>query len=179
MLNQIDFLALIWLFPIAFTLHELEEWNIVKWYDKYFVDLPDKTNTSTRFFLVFISVVAFLWTGIATLWGDPTIAAYILFSFLAIVFLNCLQHIYWQFHFRAYAPGVVTSVLLLLPVIAILIYRAVIDAIVPVWYVLLLALVVLPGFVETIRADNRMTSQFLRIHRFSKRMVNWLGLEEG
>lgn len=177
MFTQIDFLSLMWLFPTALTLHELEEWNIVKWYDQYFVDLPDKTNTSTRFFLVFISVVGFLWTGLAALWGDATVVAYILFSFLAIVFLNCLQHIYWQFRFRTYAPGIVTSVLLLLPIIGILVYRAVADGIVPVWYVLILSLVVIPGFVETIKAGNRMTQQFIRIHKFSKMMVKRLKLE--
>ncbi len=177
MLNQIDFLSLIWLFPIAFTLHELEEWNIVKWYEQNFVDLPDKTNTSTRFFLVFISTAAFLWTGLAALWGNASLAAYILFAFLSVVILNCIQHIYWQFYFRTYAPGVITAVFLLLPLIGLLAFRAIAESLVPVWYLALCLLLVVLGMRSTIQTQNRLTPMFLRIHAFSKNMVELLKLE--
>jgi len=177
MLIQIEFLSLIWLFPVVLLVHELEEWNIVNWYHQHFIDLPDKTHISTRFFLVFVSLVGFVWTGIAAVWGDETLAAYILFSFVAIVFLNFLQHIYWMFLFRAYAPGIISAVCLLLPVIVILVYRALVEAIVPVWYVLMLFVAVMPGCVETLRAKNTLTPQFLRIHHFSKRITNWMKLE--
>jgi hypothetical protein len=175
--TQLDFLTLIWFFPVALALHELEEWNIINWYHNNFVDLPDKTQISTRFFLVFVSLLGFVWTGIAVLCGDATIAAYILFSLVAIVFLNCLQHIYWQFLFKAYAPGILSTVFLLLPVIGILVYRALAENLIPIWYVLLLFIVIVPGFVDTLRAGNTLTPQFLRIHRFSKNMVRWLRLE--
>jgi hypothetical protein len=177
MLTQLDFLSLIWLFPIALALHELEEWNIIHWYHSHFVDLPDKTQTSTRFFLVFVSLVGFVWTGIAAWSGEAPLAAYILFSFLAIVFLNCAQHIYWQILFKTYAPGILTSVFLLLPVIGILVYRALAENLISIWYVLLLFVVIVPGFVDTLRAGNTLTPQFFRIHRFSKRMVKRLRLE--
>ncbi len=37
---HIDFLTWLWLFTIAFALHELEEWNILNWYQRNYVDLP-------------------------------------------------------------------------------------------------------------------------------------------
>ena len=52
----------------------------------------------------------------------------------ALPFQNALQHVYWQFAFGTYAPGVVTSVVLLLPVTLYVIGRALRESLVPGWY---------------------------------------------
>jgi len=33
-----DPINIIWAIPIFFSLHELEEWNILKWYKKHYVN---------------------------------------------------------------------------------------------------------------------------------------------
>jgi len=59
-LSHLDFLQVVWLLPIAFALHEAEEWWILGWYERNFVDLTAKTNTSIHTFLVFASMVGFV-----------------------------------------------------------------------------------------------------------------------
>jgi len=54
-----SFLTAIWLLPIALALHEAEEWNILGWEQRNFVNLPAKTNASVRTFLVFSPCSAF------------------------------------------------------------------------------------------------------------------------
>ncbi len=45
-----SFLTAIWLLPVALLLHEAEEWNILRWEQRNFVNLPAKTNVSVRTF---------------------------------------------------------------------------------------------------------------------------------
>jgi hypothetical protein len=56
-LNQIDFLTWLWLFVIAFALHEIEEWNILRWYHRNYVDLPPSTDKTVRVWIVFVILV--------------------------------------------------------------------------------------------------------------------------
>ncbi len=174
-LDTIYFLKIVWLFPIAFALHEAEEWNILAWYHRNYEDLPAKTNTSIRTFLVFVSIVGFVWTAIATLPGNPKVAAFVLLPAMAIAFLNALQHVYWLIYFKDYAPGVVTSLLLLIPIIGYLAVRAVQESYVPIWYVVGLAILIVPILVQTMRVGNRLTSQFQVVHNFSVALAKRLG----
>ncbi|SRR6266567_7318237 len=88
-----SFLTAIWLLPVALLLHEAEEWNILRWEQRNFVNLPAKTNAGVRTFLVFFTLFGFLWTALA-----------------AGAFLNALQHLFYTLYFRQYTPGVITSV---------------------------------------------------------------------
>ncbi len=55
----------IWIIPVMFSIHEFEEWNILKWYKKYYRNLPASTNTSIRIHIVALSLISFLLTSIA------------------------------------------------------------------------------------------------------------------
>ncbi|MFC1878997.1 HXXEE domain-containing protein [Chloroflexota bacterium] len=167
-MNKLSFLTLIWLFPLAFAIHEMEEWNIMAWYRRNYVDLPDKTDKSTRSFLVFASLLGFLWTLIAYLPGSPIFAALWMLPLMALTLQNILQHIWWLFLFKEYAPGVGSAVFLLLPLIVYLTCQALKKGYAPLWYVLLLALLTLPGLVQTIQSRNRLTPMFQLLHRFGK-----------
>lgn len=173
-LGNLGFLSALWVFAIAFALHEAEEWNIVDWYHRNWVDLPPITHKDAHAWLVFISIVGFVLCGAATLPGNPTIAAWVLFPVIALVFQNTLQHVYWQLYFREYAPGVITSVLLLLPMAAYLTARAIQQNYVPVWYVVVLAVLITPGVIQTIKAGNRLIPQNRAMLIFSARLAGWI-----
>jgi hypothetical protein len=163
-LERSDFLSVLWLFPAAFALHEAEEWNIMRWYRCNYADLPPATDRSARTWIVFVSMVGFAWCAVAVLPGSPVVAAFVLLPAIAIALQNALQHVYWLFYFRQYAPGVVTSVALLIPIGAYIVVRAVQQGYAPIWYVAIWVALSLPGLVQTVRAENKMTPPMRAIH---------------
>jgi hypothetical protein len=157
-LEQIGFQGTWWLFLFAFVLHEAEEWNISKFEHRNFEGLPSAaTDRSARMWIAFISVVGLIWCAVATLPGNPTIAAWVILPAIAIALQNALQHVYWSFYFRQYAPGVITSVLLLIPLGCYVIARAVQQGYVPIWYAAVLAVLPVLGLAQTVKAGNKMT----------------------
>lgn len=173
-MSNLDFITALWLFMLMFILHELEEWNIVRWYYRHYVDLPPITARSTRTWILFIIAVGILWCLLATLPSDPSFAAYVLFPAIAITLQNALQHLWWQFSFEGYAPGIVTALLLLIPAgcgLTIWIIRE--DYAAP-WYILLCFLVMLPGLTQTVRAGNRMTTFIRGINLLGIRLAKLL-----
>lgn len=140
--------------------------------------MPVKTNTGVRTFLVFLTLLAFLWTALAALTNDPKIAAFVLFPFATGAFLNVLQHIFYTIYFRQYAPGLITSVVLVLPTVVYLTGRALGEDLVPVAYVAVLMVLAILGLIQTMRAGNTFTPAFLAISHFGMALAKWLHLPE-
>ena len=170
---QINFITGLWIFAIAFALHEIEEWNILRWYRENYVDLPPSTNRSIRVWIVFVILMGFIWCAAAVLPGNPALAAAIFLPAIFIAIQNALQHVYWLFYFRKYAPGVISAVLMLIPMGVYLIARAVLLNLVPLWYVGILVLLVTPGLIETVRAGKQMTKQIRSIHCLGIKLSEW------
>ena len=178
-IDLLKFQTIIWLLPFALAFHEAEEWNIFRWYRRNFIDLPpERTKTTIRFFLVFLSFTGFIWTAIAFSWENPTITAMILFPLIALILQNIIQHIYWQFLFRQYAPGIVTSVVLLLPIVCWFLYWVVTKSEVPLWYIVVFGVLIIPGLIQTVKVRNRLTSAIYSIHKFSLFAVRKIGLQK-
>jgi hypothetical protein len=176
-MSNVDFRIMVWFLPAALALHEAEEWNILGWYQQNFVGLPrERTNTTIRFFLVFLSLTGFVWTGIALMWGSSAITILILFPLLALIIQNGLQHIYWQFLFRRYAPGIMTSVLFLIPLGFYFVYISIVNDYAPLWYMAVLAVLIIPGLIQTVKARNRLTPAISSVHKFSLFVVKKLGV---
>jgi len=173
-LNQIDFLTWLWLFAIAFALHEAEEWNILSWYQRNYVDLPPSTNKAVRVWIIFVSLIGFVWCAVATLPGNPVLAAYAFLPTIAVAMQNALQHVYWLFYFKQYAPGVVTSVVLLIPLGLYVTIEAVSQNYVAYWYVSVLVLAMIPGLLQTVKAKNKMTKQIRAIHHLGIKLTGLL-----
>ena len=171
-LGRIDFLVILWLFPIAYALHEAEEWNILAWERRNFEGVEHATDRGARTWLVFITLIYFLWCAAATLPGNPVFAATVFLPAMAIAILNALQHVYWSFRFGEYAPGVVTSVLLVIPTGGYIVARAVRQGYTPVWYAAMWAVLILLGLVQTLRAGNEMTSPIRAIHDWGN-SISW------
>ncbi|CAG0973081.1 hypothetical protein ANAEL_01289 [Anaerolineales bacterium] len=173
-LSQLDFLTWLWLFVIAFALHEMEEWNILRWYQRNYVDLPPSTDKAVRVWIVFVILVGVVWCAVATLPGNPIFAAYVFLPAIAVAMQNALQHVYWLFQFRQCAPGILTAVFGLIPLGVYLALRAVWQNYVSIWYVMILVLLLVPGLVQTVQAGNRMTKQIRAIHHLGIKLAGLL-----
>ena len=174
-LKNLSFSAILWLFTFAFVLHELEEWNIMDWYWRNYTNLPpEATHSSARTWIVFICLVWVAWCAAATLPGKPKLAAFVFLPAVALAFQNALQHIYWTFYFQQYAPGVVTAVLLQIPLGLYILARVVQEGYTPLWYIGVWFALIVPGLVQTVKAGNEMTSPIRAIHLLGIRLSGML-----
>jgi hypothetical protein len=121
--------------------------------------------------IVFIVLVAAVWYLIATFPSDPSFAAYVLFPAIALSLQNALQHLWWQFSFKGYTPGIVTALLLLIPTgcgVTVWIIR---ENYAATWYIVLCLIVTLPGLIQTVRTGNQMTSFIRGINLFGIKLA--------
>lgn len=76
-------------------------------------------------------------------------------------------------YFRQYAPGVITSVVLYLPIVGYLTARAIEENLVPVAYVVVLVLLVIIGLIQTMKAGNTFTPAFRAISQVGMALATW------
>lgn len=171
-LETFDFTSVLWLLPLAFALHEAEEWNITRWEHRHFVGMPpNATDKSARAWIAFVSAVGFVWCAVAALPGNPTVAAFVFLPAIAFVLMNAFQHVYWSLHFRQYAPGVVTAIGLLIPTGLYVAFRAVQQGYVPIWYAAVWAVPIVAGLVQTVRAGDRVTAVVRTVYNVGSWLV--------
>ncbi len=173
-LGRLDFVNTLWLFFLIFVAHELEEWNIDRFERRNFVGLPPAaTDRSARMWIAFVVVVGLIWCAVATLPGNPTIAAWVILPAITIMLQNALQHVYWSFYFRQYAPGVLAAALLLIPLCCYVAARAV--QYVPIWYAAVWVIVLVLESAQTVRAGNKMTPIIRAINNIGIMLANRIG----
>ena len=170
-LNEMNLKTIMWVVPIIFFIHEMEEWNILDWYHSTYETPPPSTKLSCRLWLWAISIWGFLMTAIAYVIPNESIAAMIILILIAFTVLNGFQHIYWTIAFKKYAPGLIGSSL---GIIAGTIITAMIlvQHLANPLYVIALFLITLPVIVQTILAKNKLTKIFYRLHLFTVKISN-------
>lgn len=176
--EKISFRKIIWLLPFVYMLHEFEEYNILTWYQNNFdtSTMAPLTIKSSWVWFIFVSLIGYLWTAISLIPKDKRATAFILLPAGAIVLQNAIQHVYWLFAFSDFniGYGILTAILLLIPVVLYLVTRVIREKLVPPWYIALLTLLIIPGLVATMKAGNTITPQMHRFHEFSIRLANWV-----
>jgi len=169
--ESLKFLTALWLFLLAFVLHELEEWHITEFERRNFVEVPPTaTGRSARMWIAFICAVGIIWCMASTLPGIPSVAAWIFLPGIVAALTNALQHVYWTWYFKQYAPGVVTAVVLLIPIGGTVAAWAVHHRYVPVWYVAILAGLGVWVLIHTVRDGNRMSPIIRAVYNFGFRL---------
>jgi hypothetical protein len=169
--KQVDFLSMPWLFVIAFVIHEVEEWNITEFELRNFVGVPATvTKRNARTWIGIICGVALIWCAAATWPGSPRLAAYVFLPAVALALGNALQHVFWTLYFRQYAPGVISAVVLLIPLGGYLVAQAVRQGYAPAGYAAVLVVLMLVPLAETVRAGHEMTAPIRGVYRLG----NWL-----
>jgi hypothetical protein len=167
--------GLVWLLPAAFALHEAEEWNIASWFRLHFTPRTEASDAGVRTLLVAFSLGAFLLTGLASRLPTLRGTLQVLLPFFVVVAVgNALTHIFWSLYFGAYAPGVVSAALLVIPATLYVSLRAVQEGLVSrAWIFVLYLLAGLP-VIAVARAGTTLTPAQLALHRLAARLGAWL-----
>jgi Protein of unknown function with HXXEE motif len=157
----------IWLFPIALTLHNLEEAVWLPAWSQHAGFWNLRVNASE--FRIAVAVLTFLGFA-AAYWavrsGKQGLGSYVLSGFAFAMLLNVIFHVAATIGLREYAPGVVTAVFINLPVMSYLLLRMFRERWVT-WPKLLLALALVPVTIVFMAPGlfflGRMVSSFLGI----------------
>jgi len=116
-----------WLFPIAVTLHNGEEALSMPAWDAIHRDrLPLHPSTAAIWAALFVlTAAAYVLTALSAKRGPQSTPAYLLFGSIAAMLINVLvPHVPVAIVFKGYAPGVITAVLINLPLMSILLFLA-------------------------------------------------------
>jgi hypothetical protein len=174
-LGRLGFMNALWVFSAISVVHELEEWNISGFERRSFTGVPDVVNDrNARGVIAFISAAILLWCAAAALTGNPKTAAYVFIPAIEFMMVNALQHVYWTIRFRAYAPGVISATLLVLPIGFLLAVWAVVRGYAPIWYVLAWAVPYGWALVDTVRHGDRMMPIVRGVYAIGRRVATLL-----
>lgn len=165
-LDRLPFRRVVWIFPVVFLLHEAEEWNIMGWYDQFFIERP-ASALSVRIWLVVVTLDIFLVTWLSTRFSSERVVAFLMLPVIGMAGANGLEHLFWVIYFQAYAPGVIFGGLVGVPVAVYLFRRALAADLVPAWYAMIFAAYALVTLVLVYRAQDTMPPLIRLITRFS------------
>lgn len=131
-LNSLSFDRLLWLVPIFFALHNLEETPFMEGWSKR-IPLKVHPTVTTRQFtaaVIFLTLAGVLLTYIALEYVPKPQGYFLVLGIQAILLFNAfIPHIGSTIRFRMYSPGLVTAVLITLPFSFYLFRRAFAESI--------------------------------------------------
>jgi len=168
-LLSLNFKAIIWVIPVILMLHEFEEWNILEWYDSTFQGSVPSNKLGARLWMVLVGVTGFMITAVSVLLPGARITAIIMVLLAVVTAANGLQHIYWTIAFKKYAPGVVFATIGLAAGLFVCI-TALVQSLVPLYFIILLYIPVTYIMVQTVKAGNTLTKEIYRVHKFSLKL---------
>ncbi len=155
-MNKIPFNKLIWLIPIVYLFHELEEWYIFEWWSNVFPDSPPLPVFAGRVWLLASSILGFILIASFSYFKNPKTVAISSLILASLPFGNGLQHLYWLFYFNCYAPGVIFASFIGIPITIYLIYRAISEKLIKKRFVLILSIYPIYVFIEVVMAGNQV-----------------------
>jgi hypothetical protein len=126
-LDAIPFRVLLWMVPVFFTLHNLEEAPFMERWSKRLPVKNNPTVTTPQFILAvtFLTLVSYFLTYASLAWLPASTGYLIILGMQIILFVNAIvPHLATTIRFRLYSPGVVTAVLITLPYSVYLFQRA-------------------------------------------------------
>jgi hypothetical protein len=168
--------TLYWSIPVILLFHELEEWNILKWYKRNYLNPPPSDNLAARTWILFCSLAGFIWTFVSVMIPNGTICAILMAILIFVTVQNAIQHFCWQILFRCYSPGIIFSTVGLAAGVYVIV-EAINKGLLPLWFALVLSLGLVPVTIETIKARNTMTKAVLAVHLFGIKLANVLWIK--
>ena len=116
-IHELPFRRAVWLFPLAFGVHVIEEWpQFVGWANRY----ASASFTRRDYLVIHLTglvgavVVAAMLSRVSP---RPVVFVFFAFLFLPALFWNVVFHVGATVAYRAYCPGVVSAVLIYPPVV--------------------------------------------------------------
>lgn len=126
-LNTISLRTMLWLVPVFFMLHNMEEAPFMEQWSKRLPIKIHPTVTTSQFVIavVFLTVTGFIVTFASLTWLPTSTGYLLILSMQAVLFVNAfVPHLLATLRFRLYSPGVVTAVLITIPFSIYLFQRA-------------------------------------------------------
>ncbi len=155
-LNKIPFTKLIWLIPIVYLFHELEEWFIFEWWSNVFPDSPPLPVFAGRVWLIASSAFGFILIALFSYFKNKKTLAISSLILASLPFGNGLQHLYWLFYFNSYAPGVIFASFIGIPITIYLVWRAISENLIKKRFILILLIYPIYVFIEVIMAGDQV-----------------------
>jgi hypothetical protein len=138
------FEKVMWMSPIALTLHNLEEAVWLPAWSQHAGSWESPVGpTEFRVAAAELAIVACGVTYWSTRTGKEAVGTYVMVGFMFAILLNVIYHVAANLALREYAPGVVTAVLINMPVMGYLLWRAFQERWVT-WPKALVALIAIP-----------------------------------
>ena len=136
--------SIILIFPLAITLHNLEEalW-LPQWsrFAKQYTKVVDKNEF--YFALICVTVLAYLSSFFFLFFNEVVILRYIYFGFVGAMILNAIfPHLIATIVLKRYAPGVITGILMNVPCFSFLIIFAIKENVISTFEVIISTAVV-------------------------------------
>jgi hypothetical protein len=156
-LSGLPYASLVWVVPVVFSLHELEEWNAHAWEQAHFVEMPYIPLVGSRMFFFAAGVFSFLLVWIVTRFKSPKIIASLTLPFIVLITVNGVQHIFYTLYFQSVYPGFIFGGLLGVPVGVYLVVRALKDRLVHPLYALPFAGLAAFALAHTVLHPTRMS----------------------
>ncbi|HEX3543329.1 MAG TPA: HXXEE domain-containing protein [Candidatus Acidoferrum sp.] len=115
---------LLWMFPVAVTLHNLEEavW-LPAWSQHAGIWEQPVGAREFRVAAVLLAIFAYAVTYWSIRTGQEGVGTYVITGFLFAMLLNVIYHVAATLSLREFAPGILTAVLINLPVMGYLLWR--------------------------------------------------------
>ena len=170
------FVCTAWLLPLAFTLMEVEQWNIVAYCQAQFPGVPAASAGHARVTIFMVVLIGWLWTRAAMRARSAERAAFAILPFAAIGLDEALLHAYAAARTCAYVPGIVMALIVLGPASLLLARRAWRDGLVSHAYVVTLAAIVLLDFGNgVIRPEVYLTHKMVALERIGTALGHLVG----
>lgn len=164
---EVNFRKAIWLAPLAWTLHEAEEWDINRFESRHFIDPGYFSLVDHPVLWIGLAQVALqgmLWTALTAWPRNSRCAAFLSLPwFIYFSFGNALQHFWWEFRFGGYTPGIVTATLLVAPVVIGLTIKAIREKLIPWWYAGIFYLCAAGMLISAIRSGDHIPPMMVRM----------------
>jgi hypothetical protein len=115
----------LWLFPIAFTIHNIEEAFFLPKWSKTAGKFAKPVNTFEFVFaLIILTTISIIITALSFSYGKQSFPIYLFFTFNFGMLLNVLfPHITATIVLKKYSPGLLTGIFFLAPItISLLLY---------------------------------------------------------
>lgn len=172
-LAGIPFARVVWALPIAFAIHEVEEWNILAWYQRYWTNTDGLAARTVWTWLTFAGGVGLLATWLLTRFPWPRLTAHLLLLLFAFPISHALIHLYYLGFFRAYNPGLLTAALLLLPAGHLVVRRAWLERLTAPWYLVSVGILCLVPIVGAARLHGRVPDGGLPWFNLGAAIAGW------
>jgi hypothetical protein len=122
-LSDFQFKNIIFLGPLAYAIHQIEEtvFGFTFWREE---NLHLSQDLPIPLFFGILVAVYLLYIIIHNLWSNKATAWVVLTAILAMQFHNGIYHLVGTIYFAEYSPGLITGLIIYIPLSCLLFYRA-------------------------------------------------------